>query len=232
MARQAAVRSAEAVTVPAAAPQAGSAMAEAFVDSARETVQWLENSTELEFSIIPMYPDYHPEHPGGKPEGGRSLDPGLFSYAKLGEWQTKVAKSRRSAHLKITDTTLGGGTGFLDSETQKFREENDLRGCGAGLVGPIIKALLDLGVSLHVNAPATDLVIENGRVKGVRVEIDGVESTVRASFRRSATCLSRRSPIGWPKQSLTFLNRSRSTQRTATCLPASARSSAWRRRSW
>ncbi|MEY4136908.1 MAG: hypothetical protein RL205_1036 [Actinomycetota bacterium] len=156
------------------------AMAEAFIDGSRATVQWLEDSTDLEFSIMPMYPDYHPEHPGGKPQGGRSLDPGLFSYDKLGEWKTKVAKSRRSAHLKITDTTLGGGTGFLDPETQKFREENDLRGCGAGLVGPIIKALLDLGVSLHVNAPATDLVIEDGRICGVRVVIDGTETTVRA----------------------------------------------------
>jgi len=156
------------------------AMAEAFVDGARATVQWLEDSTDLAFSIMPMYPDYHPEHPGGKPQGGRSLDPGLFSYEKLGEWKTKVAKSRRSAHLKITDTTLGGGTGFLDPETQKYREENDLRGCGAGLVGPIIKALLDLGVSLHVNAPSTDLVIEDGRVNGVRVQIDGVETTVLA----------------------------------------------------
>jgi len=156
------------------------AMAEAFIDGSRATVQWLEDSTDLEFSIMPMYPDYHPEHPGGKPQGGRSLDPGLFSYDKLGEWKTKVAKSRRSAHLKITDTTLGGGTGFLDAETQKYREENDLRGCGAGLVGPIIKALLDLGVSMHVNAPATDLLIDDGRICGARVVIDGTETTVRA----------------------------------------------------
>ena len=156
------------------------AMAEAFIDGARDTVQWLEASTDLEFSIIPMYPDYHPEHPGGKPQGGRSLDPGLFSFATLGEWQTKVAKSRRSAHLKITDTTLGGGTGFLDPETQKHREENDLRGCGAGLVGPIIKALLDLGVQITVNAPATDLLIEDGRVAGVRINVDGAEQTIRA----------------------------------------------------
>jgi succinate dehydrogenase/fumarate reductase flavoprotein subunit len=47
------------------------AMAEAFIDGARDTVQWLEASTDLEFSIIPMYPDYHPENPGGKPKGGR-----------------------------------------------------------------------------------------------------------------------------------------------------------------
>jgi 3-oxosteroid 1-dehydrogenase len=156
------------------------ALAEAFVDHGRETIQWLEDITEVRFTLLPRYPDYHPENPGGKPEGGRSLDPGLFSYASLGSWQDKVARSRRSAHLKITDTTLGGGTGFLDEVEMQRRIDNDLRGCGNALVGPLIKALLDLGVEPALNATATDLLVEEGRVAGVRIVVDGVEETVRA----------------------------------------------------
>ncbi len=156
------------------------AMAEAFVDHARETVLWLESTTEARFTLLPRYPDYHPENPGGKPDGGRSLDPGLFSYARLGAWQDKVARSRRSAHLKITDTTLGGGTGYLPEEELQRRIDADERGCGNALVGPIIKALLDLGVEPVVNARATDLVVEDGRVTGVRFEIDGKEQLVGA----------------------------------------------------
>ncbi len=110
-------------------------LAEAFVDNGRATISWLESTTELRFTLLPSYPDYHPENPGGKPDGGRSLDPGLFSYASLGPWQDKVARSRRSAHLKITDTTLGGGTGFLDEAEMQRRVDNDLRGCGNALVG-------------------------------------------------------------------------------------------------
>ena len=155
-------------------------LAEAFVDNGRDTVEWLETVTELSFTLLPSYPDYHPENPGGKPDGGRSLDPGLFSYASLGPWQDKVARSRRSAHLKITDTTLGGGTGFLDESEMQRRIDNDLRGCGNALVGPLIKALLDAGVEPVLEATATDLIVENGRVTGVRLLVDGAEHTVRA----------------------------------------------------
>lgn len=155
-------------------------LAEAFVDNGRSTIAWLEDVTELRFTLLPSYPDYHPENPGGKPDGGRSLDPGLFSYASLGPWRDKVARSRRSAHLKITDTTLGGGTGFLDEAEMQRRIDNDLRGCGNALVGPLIKALLDQGVEPVLDATATDLVVEDGRVVGVRLVIDGTEHTVRA----------------------------------------------------
>lgn len=156
------------------------ALAEAFVDNGRDTIAWLEEVTDLRFSLLPQYPDYHPENPGGKPDGGRSLDPGLFSYAGLGDWQGRVARSRRSAHLKITDTTLGGGTGYLDEQELQRRVDLDLRGCGNALVGPLIKALLDLGVEPVLNASATDLVVEDGRVTGVRLVVDGVEQVVTA----------------------------------------------------
>lgn len=147
-------------------------LARAFVDGARGTVEWLEQATELEFTAILGYPDYHPEHPGGRPEGGRSLDPGLFSYRGLGPWASLVAASRRSVRLRITDTTIGGGTGFLDEATLAYREEHDLRGCGAALIGPLLAALLAAGVEPVLNARATELVIEAGRVCGVRVNME------------------------------------------------------------
>lgn len=155
-------------------------MAASFVDNGRATVQWLEETTDLRFTLLPRYPDYHPENPGGKPDGGRSLDPGLFSYRALGTWADKVARSRRSAHLKITDTTLGGGTGYLDEDELQRRMDQDLRGCGNALVGPLIKALLDLGVEPVVDARAVDLVLDDGRVRGVRLERDGGPVEVRA----------------------------------------------------
>lgn len=150
-------------------------LARAFVDRARGTVEWLEQVTDLQFTSILGYPDYHPEHPGGRPEGGRSLDPGLFSYHRLGPWASLVAASRRSVRLRITDTTIGGGTGFLDDETLAHREEHDLRGCGAALVGPLLAALLAAGVEPVLNARATELVIEDGRVCGVRITLESAD---------------------------------------------------------
>jgi succinate dehydrogenase/fumarate reductase flavoprotein subunit len=155
-------------------------MAAAFVDNGRETVQWLEDTTDLRFSLLPRYPDYHPENPGGKPDGGRSLDPGLFSFRQLGPWADRVARPRRSAHLRITDTTLGGGTGYLPDDELRRRVDEDLRGCGNALVGPLLAALLACGVEPVVRARALDLVVEGGRVDGVRLEIDGTPTLVRA----------------------------------------------------
>ncbi len=155
-------------------------LAEVFVDNGRATIQWLEDVTDLQFTLLPSYPDYHPENPGGKANGGRSLDPGLFSYASLGTWQDKVCRSKRSSYLKITDTTLGGGTGFLDDTELQRRIDNDLRGCGSALIGPMIKALLDRGIEPTIGATANDLILEDGRVVGVRLAINGVEQLVRA----------------------------------------------------
>lgn len=156
------------------------AMAEAFVDSGRDTIQWLEEVTDLRFTLLPRYPDYHPENPGGKPDGGRSLDPGLFSYRSLGDWADRMARSRRSVHLKITDTTLGGGTGYLPEGELERRMDEDLRGCGNALVGPILKALLDRGVEPVLQARALDLIVMDRRVAGVRVEINGEPTDIEA----------------------------------------------------
>ena len=50
-------------------------LAEALVDTGPELCDWLETSTPLQLRLVPGFPDYHPEHPGGKPRGGRSLEP-------------------------------------------------------------------------------------------------------------------------------------------------------------
>ena len=60
-------------------------LAAAFVDRGPEMLRHLEAHTPLRFHIATGYPDYHPEHPGGLPGGGRSLDPDLFPFAELGE---------------------------------------------------------------------------------------------------------------------------------------------------
>ena len=157
-------------------------LAATFVDNGGDAVRWLEETTALRFRPVPHYPDYHPEHPGGLPDGGRSLDPGLFSFRELGDWADRINRSKRSAHLTITDTTLGGGTGYLDEATLAHRQDNDLRGCGNALVGPIIKALLDLDVEPVTDARATDVIVDDGRVTGVRFDISGAEHIATARY--------------------------------------------------
>ena len=86
--------------------------AEAFIDDGPRVFQWLESVAGLRMKIVSSYPDYHPERPGGRPGGGRTLEPELFSYQRLGGWAELVVSSHRNPHLMLSDTTLGGGTGW------------------------------------------------------------------------------------------------------------------------
>jgi 3-oxosteroid 1-dehydrogenase len=155
--------------------------AEAFVDDGPGVFRWLESAAGLRMKIVSGYPDYHPERPGGKPGGGRTLEPELFSFRQLADWADRVVAGHRNRHLMLSDTTLGGGTGRLDQQVQARREAEDLRGCGAALVGPLLKACLDRGVEPVTASRAQDLVIDDGRVAGVVVEQPGDAVVVRAT---------------------------------------------------
>ncbi len=154
--------------------------AEAFVDDGPRVFQWLESAAGLRMKIVSGYPDYHPERPGGRPGGGRTLEPELFSYRRLSSWAELVVSSHRNPHLMLSDTTLGGGTGFLAAEVQAQRQAEDLRGCGAALVGPLLKGCLDRGVEPVTASRAQDLVSDDGRVAGVVVDRPGGTVIVRA----------------------------------------------------
>jgi 3-oxosteroid 1-dehydrogenase len=154
--------------------------AEAFVDDGPRVFRWLESAAALRMKIVSGYPDYHPERPGGKPGGGRTLEPELFSFRRLADWADRVMAGHRNPHLMLSDTTLGGGTGHLDQQVQARREAEDLRGCGAALVGPLLKACLDRAVEPVTASRAQDVVIDDGRVAGVVVEQPGGAVVVRA----------------------------------------------------
>jgi hypothetical protein len=56
-------------------------------DSAEEAVTlvgFLDPEAGTDFYVAEGFPDYHPEHPGGKPQGGRTLETPLFPGAMLG----------------------------------------------------------------------------------------------------------------------------------------------------
>ena len=69
----------------------------------------------------------------------------------------------------MNETTLGRGArqaSPASSSTQ--RAADDVRGCGQALVGRLLKACLDRGIEPRTGHAATELVIDDGRVVGVR----------------------------------------------------------------
>lgn len=154
-------------------------LAEAFIHTAPELIEWLEERTPLQLRLVPGFPDYHPEHPGGKPQGGRSLEPELFSFQQLDEWANKFIGHTRPMY--VAETPIGGGTGFLTEDVAAERKAAEVEGLGRALVGALLKGCLDKGVEVRTQTRATDLLFENGQVQGVVCETPDGQSRINTN---------------------------------------------------
>ena len=94
-------------------------------------------------------PDYHPEHPGGSPGGGRTLECPIYPFDELGEWADRVTPSPYFAdpHITMSETPLGKAVPEPPSaEELERRAIRNERGCGQALVGRLLRACLDRGI--------------------------------------------------------------------------------------
>jgi len=160
--------------------QIDSDMAATFVDTGPEVLRYLEERTPCGFRLIATYPDYHPEHPGGLPSGGRSLDNELFAFTELGEWADRVRNHRGTAPLMLIETPLGGATSMPEGAVIGERIKAKQNGMGLGLVGALLRGALDRGIEPEMGARARHLVVTEGRVTGVALETPSGQRTVSA----------------------------------------------------
>ena len=146
----------------------------ALVDHGAEMVRLLENEGGLRFQAWPAIGgtiDYRPWLPGAK-RGGRTLECTGFSLSALGDWAGKLR----------TEPRLRSRTNLLEyyaqqmhlqppaSSTSSAEVAGDDGGTywrGTALVGHLLRACLQRGVEVLVETPATELVLEDGRIAGV-----------------------------------------------------------------
>ena len=147
-------------------------LAAAFVDRGAEMIRFLEAGTPVQFRVCHGFPDYHPEHPGGKPGGGRSLECPVFSFHELGAWASRVSVGRHlPGPLAMTETPLGrGAPEGVGPEELERRRAHDERGAGLALVGRLLKGCLDRGIEPRTGSRAVELVRDDHGVTGVRFE--------------------------------------------------------------
>jgi len=154
-------------------------LAEALVDGGPRFVDFLIANTEIRLRLVRGYPDYHPEHPGGLPGGGRSIEPALVSFAGLEEWTDRIAGDvRRSL---IAETPLGGGTGVVPPDVLAEREEAKQEGLGRALIGGLLRACLKHGVHIATGTRGVRLLLgTNHAVTGVELETPEGKQSVHA----------------------------------------------------
>ena len=162
---------------------------EAFVDSVSDFVLTAEKRG-VTFVRAAEYPDYYPELPGGRI--GRAIEVKPLDSKVLGDWYKSM---RLTAPLPImTDdvwliqrawSTWGG----FKRGAQLVRRLLGFAitgkrgvGIGAAFATAMFQAVVaDGGADLWLNSPVEELIVEDGRVVGVRVTRDGRSQSVGAT---------------------------------------------------
>lgn len=147
---------------------------EVYVDRAHEVAGYLEDHTPLRLMISSSFTDYYADLPGGRKEGGRSLESEPFdARTALGDWSPKVRTSPHLAWLTLDEGAKALIGGEVPADLAAQRERDDIRVVGSALVSSLFKGLLDRGVEVVTDSPARELVIDDGAVVGAIVERDG-----------------------------------------------------------
>ncbi|WP_296602852.1 3-oxosteroid 1-dehydrogenase [Nocardioides sp.] len=165
-----------------------------YLQRGAEVMDFIRERTPLRFTWVPQYADYHPEAPGGR-AAGRSAEPIPMDARFLGDELARLHPqyTKAPANMIVTQAdfrkiSLGLRTirGPLTMAKVLFKRLVSLvRGQKMYAMGNAIaiglrKGLMDAGVPVHYETELRDLVLEDGRVVGVRVLRDGTEQVVRA----------------------------------------------------
>ena len=157
-------------------------LVETLIDTGPEMLRYMEENTPVSLHVFEGYPDYHPENPGGKPEGGRSLDNDLFPFEELGPWADRI--NHQPDAIFFPATMLEIDTKRVDDvppDVMEARRSRDMRSTGQALAGSLIKGCLDREIPVHTATRARELILDEGdAVVGIRAERNGADFFVKA----------------------------------------------------
>lgn len=152
------------------------------IDTGPEMLRYMEDNTPVSLHVFEGYPDYHPENPGGKPEGGRSLDNDLFPFEELGSWAERINHQPDAIFFPATMLEIDTGqVEAIPQEVLEARRARDMRSTGQALAGSLIKGCLDREIPVHTVTRARELILDDSdAVVGVRAERNGEDYFVKA----------------------------------------------------
>jgi 3-oxosteroid 1-dehydrogenase len=153
-------------------------LVEVFARHSASTLEFLEAHSPVRFSVAEGFPDYKPELPGGRPQGGRSFNPAPFDFGELGDWADRVtAFPEDFSNVGFDAETRARMWGDLG-----LNADADIRVTGAALVGALLRGLLDLRVEPQTRSRAVELLGDGVTITGVA--LDTAEGRVEVGARR------------------------------------------------
>lgn len=183
----------------AAGGQVDPARLQAYLDNAPKMIEALTRCSRVRYAVAAKYPDYYPHLPGALP-GGRTLDPELFDSSLLGAELDNLRKPSPSTLLmgriawtaRDAHKAMARGFGWrllilrlmlrykLDFKWRRKSRFDRRAALGSSLVCSLRRSLMDRNVPLWLNSDFRELIVEQGRVSGVRIYREGRELALQA----------------------------------------------------
>ena len=166
------------------APGASRERRRTYLTEAPVMVEFL-GSQGVKLTRVTEWPDYYDERPGGSVPG-RTVVAELFDANELGAWKAKLRPSSIRAPVPATLEELMELPGLKRSWRVKMLllklvvrgviarlTGKDWVAGGAALQGRMLQAALRTGIEIRTESPVSELIVENGAVKGVVAVKDG-----------------------------------------------------------
>ncbi len=165
---------------------------DAFLSHGPQMISQLQD-LGIPFVRCPGYSDYYPDHKGGN-AAGRSIECPPFDAHELGEWQdavvpgmaegigfaVKTNEVRAVSHYnRSLATFLITARVVMRTAIGRLRRQKLLTN-GASLIARMLKVALDRNVGVWTHTAVADLVLEDGRVVGVRASRNGASVAIEA----------------------------------------------------
>lgn len=169
---------------------------EAFVEAGPELVAYLKTVGMAPISM--PWSDYFAEAPGARAD--RSIVFPIYDGRRLGDHFTTMREqftrfklmnrytmdfaeaftisTRAKGWLKVLAKVTGRY--WSDLATRRLTRRDRLMSLGGALIGPLRERLIERGVEVRLGTAVEELVVEDGRVGGVKVRRYGKASTIRA----------------------------------------------------
>lgn len=172
----------------------------AFIENGPKMVDFFERETQMKF-VPTLYPDYHPDAPGGA-SIGRSILAEPFDIRLLGKDMVRLKPPLKTiTFMGMMFNSSNADLKHFFQATKSLRsflyvakrlgnhlKELVLYGrsvqvtSGNALAARLAKSALDLGIPLLTSTPAKDVLTEGGRVVGMQLGGEGVSQSVRARY--------------------------------------------------